>query len=168
MLPPISDGICGTGSPLRITALNLGGRAVELPNAVTTNCVMAEMLVDWAAEVDAYALSALDASLERIEIGTSMMCRNRNGADGDFVSEHGFANAIDVTSLTFSDGRTIGVEADWMPSSSAAGKLLRQAHGAACSRFTTVLGPEANAEHEDHFHFDLGCHGKTCQARICE
>jgi len=31
-----------------------------------------------------------------------------------------------------------------------------------------MLGPEANAQHSEYFHIDLGCHGKTCTARLCE
>jgi len=33
--------------------------------------------------------------------------------------------------------------------------FLRRLHAGACQRFTTVLGPDANAEHHNHFHLDL-------------
>jgi len=33
--------------------------------------------------------------------------------------------------------------------------FLRRLHTGACQRFTTVLGPDANADHRDHFHLDL-------------
>ena len=102
------------------------------------------------------------AALAAIDTGTSYMCRNRNSAEGGFTSEHGFANAVDVTGFTLADGRSIGVEADWLPAAAPEGRLLRLAHDAACGGFTTVLGPEANAEHHDHLHLDLGCHGQSC------
>ncbi len=35
------------------------------------------------------------------------------------------------------------------------GKFLRRAHAGACKYFGTVLGPEANAAHENHLHFDI-------------
>jgi len=168
MLPPIAEGICGERSPLSITAVNVNGHQIALSSPVTTNCAMSGALADWVADVDAYANAALDARLDVLNTGTSMMCRNRNGGDEGFVSEHGFANALDIVGFTLADGRSIGVEADWMPATAPEGKLLRQAHGAACGLFTTVLGPEANAEHEDHLHVDLGCHGQTCTAQICE
>ena len=38
----------------------------------------------------------------------------------------------------------------------------------ACGYFTTVLGPGANAAHAEHYHFDLGLHGKSGNYRICE
>ena len=168
MLEPIAEGICGDRSPLAITGVRVNGREIGFSSPVTTNCEMAGALADWVGEVDAYASAALESAVARIDTGTSMMCRNRNGGDEGFVSEHGFANAVDVVGLTLADGRSITVEADWLPAGSVEGRLLRQAHGAACGRFTTVLGPEANEEHADHFHLDLGCHGQTCTARICE
>jgi hypothetical protein len=38
---------------------------------------------------------------------------------------------------------------------SAEGAFLRRLHKGACGTFGTVLGPEANEAHRDHFHFDL-------------
>jgi hypothetical protein len=34
-------------------------------------------------------------------------------------------------------------------------RFLRQAHAAACKRFGTVLGPEANDAHKNHLHLDM-------------
>ncbi|WP_052715957.1 extensin family protein [Devosia chinhatensis] len=168
MLPPITEGICEERSPLSVNAVSANGHEIGFSSPVTTNCAMADALADWVAEVDAYATAALKTPVTTLNTGTSMMCRNRNGGDESFVSEHGFANALDVVGFTLEDGTNIAVEADWLPASAPEGRLLRQAHGAACARFTTVLGPEANAEHEDHLHLDLGCHGQACTARICE
>jgi hypothetical protein len=33
--------------------------------------------------------------------------------------------------------------------------FLRRIHDGACGIFGTVLGPEANDAHRDHFHFDM-------------
>jgi hypothetical protein len=35
------------------------------------------------------------------------------------------------------------------------GRFLREIHEAACGTFGTVLGPEANEAHRDHFHLDM-------------
>ncbi|NJO33319.1 MAG: extensin family protein [Rhodospirillales bacterium] len=35
------------------------------------------------------------------------------------------------------------------------GAFLRRLHRGACGIFSTVLGPEANEAHRNHFHFDL-------------
>lgn len=168
MLPPIAEGACMAQSPLEVTALNLNGKTVELTSPIQTNCEMATALLDWAGDVDAYAKAALDSELVALQTGTSYMCRGRVGGAEQFTSEHGFANAVDLVGFTLADGRSIVVENNWLPATTPEAKLLRQSHGAACGKFTTVLGPEANADHEDHLHLDLGCHGQTCTAQICE
>lgn len=168
MLPPIAEGVCMAQSPLEVTALSVHGKTVELTSPIQTNCEMATALVDWAQDVDAYAKAALDSELTTLQTGTSYMCRARVGGAEQFTSEHGFANAVDVVGFTLADGRSIAVKENWLPATTPEAKLLRQSHGAACGKFTTVLGPEANADHEDHLHLDLGCHGQTCTAQICE
>jgi len=168
MAAPLSDGVCGEQSPLVVTAVLSRGRMVPLSSPVTTNCQMASALPAWVETVDGYAEAMLDSGLAQIDIGTSYICRPRNNAADGFTSEHGFANAVDVSGFTLEDGRSIGVVGDWMPAAAPEGRLLRLAHDAACGGFTTVLGPEANADHEDHLHLDLGCHGARCTARICE
>jgi hypothetical protein len=44
--------------------------------------------------------------------------------------------------------------------------FLRGAHRGACKLFNTVLGPEANNAHQNHFHVDLA--ERIKQTRICE
>lgn len=165
MVPPLAEGDCGLQSPIAVSALTINGREIALSGTPVTNCAMATTLADWAEAVDAYAGAALDTELESLSTGPGYTCRLRNGADTGYVSEHGLGNALDITAINLADGESITVLDDW----SAApvldeATLLGFAHSAACGRFTTVLGPAANAEHEDHFHFDLGCHGQSCTA----
>lgn len=167
-LPPLSEGACGERSPLSVTAVLVRGRMLPLSNPVVTSCAMAVSLPGWLETVDGYAGAMLESELAGVITGTGYTCRKRNGAATGFTSEHGFANALDVVGFTLADGRSVAVEGNWLPAAAPAGRLLRLAHDAACSGFTTVLGPEANAEHEDHLHLDMGCHGQTCTARICE
>jgi hypothetical protein len=168
LAPPLDEGICQAQSPLVVTAVRSGGRMVSLSSPVTTNCQMASALPGWLEDVDGYAQAVLDSPVAQVSTGPGYVCRSRRGGEEVFTSEHGFANAVDVSGFTLEDGRSIGVLDDWMPATAPEGRLLRLAHDAACASFTTVLGPEANAEHEDHLHFDLGCHGASCTARICE
>lgn len=168
MLEPIAEGQCRARSPLSVTALAGNGRSISLSSPVSTNCAMAGALAEWVEAVDGYARAALDSGVAELVTGTSYMCRNRYSAADGFVSEHGFANALDVVGFTLDNGETITVDGDWAGAGTPEGRLLRLAHGAACGRFTTVLGPEANADHKDHFHLDLGCHGQSCTAQICE
>jgi len=168
MVPPIGEGTCGERSPLSVTGVLVNGRMVPLSGAAVLNCGMAGALPEWASAIDGYLLARENTRLARILAGTSYFCRGRNNVAGADTSEHGFANALDVVGFELEDGRTIGLPAGWAEPLSPAGRLLRFAHDAACARFTTTLGPEANALHADHLHLDLGCHGERCTARLCE
>ena len=48
---------------------------------------------------------------------------------------------------------------------SAESAFLQRLHKGACGVFGTVLGPEANEAHRDHFHFDLASRRRSalCQ-----
>jgi len=168
-LPPIEEGgQCGTQSPLSVTGVLANGRMVPVAGGVETDCGMASALPDWVEDVDSYLKSRENTQIEELVVGTSYMCRNVNNSSGGNLSFHAFADALDIVGFRLEDGRYVTVEGDWSDALSPEGRLLRFAHGAACGSFTTVLGPEANELHRDHFHLDLGCHGKTCTARICE
>ena len=168
MLPPLVEGACGERSPLQVTGVMASGRIVPLSSPATLNCPMATALPDWLAAVDNYLWARENTRIARVLSGTSFMCRGRNRVVGADVSEHGFANALDVTGFELEDGRTVTLLGDWTEALSPGGRLLRFAHDAACARFTTTLGPEANALHADHLHVDMGCHGARCTARLCE
>jgi len=57
------------------------------------------------------------------------------------------------------------MRADRNAAQSAEAQFLRRLHRSACDVFGTVLGPEANAAHHDHFHLDLAYrrHSAYCQ-----
>jgi hypothetical protein len=54
------------------------------------------------------------------------------------------------------DGRRLTVLSGWNGESEDVRRFLRAVHSAGCRRFQTALGPDANAFHRDHLHFDLG------------
>lgn len=47
----------------------------------------------------------------------------------------------------------------------ARARFLRRLHTGACQRFGTVLGPEANEAHRDHFHLDLAKRRRSAYCR---
>jgi hypothetical protein len=168
-LPPIADGgQCGAVSPLALSAVMVNGREVPVSGGVVTDCGIATVLPTWLGAVDGYLGAKENTGLKSVIVGTSYMCRPVNNAAGGNLSFHGLADALDVVGFELEDGRRVEVEKGWADALSSEGRLLRFAHDAACASFTTTLGPEANAEHHDHLHVDLGCHGKTCTARLCE
>ncbi|MDB5539839.1 MAG: hypothetical protein JWQ89_1566, partial [Devosia sp.] len=168
-LPPISEGQqCGLQSPLSVTGVLANGRMVPVSGGVQTDCGVASALPEWIASVDSYVLAKENTRIAEVVVGTSYMCRNvDNGKTGN-LSFHAFADALDVVGFKLEDGRFVTVEGGWTDALSPEGRLLRFAHDSACTHFTTVLGPEANALHHDHLHVDLGCHGKTCTSRMCQ
>ncbi len=181
VVEPIREGQCGEDSPLRLSALG----PVRLLHEAVTNCAMAEALAQFALKADELARKDLGASLAAIDAGPGYQCRRRNRAATGKMSEHAFADALDVVSFHLSDGRRIAVDADWphLKAAPAEGekpappaeradtpqaRYLTGLHAIACKQFTTVLGPDANPAHRSHFHFDLGCHGRNCTYLICE
>jgi len=169
VLPPITEDGCAEHNPLSVTGVLVNGRMVPVTGDVVTNCAMATTLPQWAADVDGYLWSHENLRIAEVNVGTTKMCRNVVGSSAEArLSEHSFANALDIIGFTLSDDRKITVAAGWNGGEPLGQSTLRYAHDAACSIFMTTLGPEANAAHADHFHIDYGCHGKTCTARLCE
>ncbi len=169
MLDPVSEGSCGLQSPIRIDALNVNGHKIALPGAPVANCSMATAIADWAEDMDNFARATRGTEIASLATGPGYVCRLRNNAKTGFVSEHGLGNALDIAGITMADGTSVSVLSDWdAEPGEGPGTLLDFGHALGCSMFTTTLGPEANADHEDHFHFDLGCHGQSCTAQICQ
>jgi len=76
------------------------------------------------------------------------------------VSEHSYANAIDLRSLTLDDGRSIAIVKDLRPARedppTDAGRFLGALRtGLTTSDLSVVLTPRFDALHRDHFHLDM-------------
>ena len=167
-LPPLLVVDDEKNMRLSLEAVMANGRSVPLNAPVTTDCGMATALPGWVADVDRWLMATEDTRIETVNIGTAYACRNVNNARDGNLSFHAFGDALDVIGFTLTDGRTISVATAWPGSVEQGSRIIRFAHDAACTHFTTVLGPEANELHRDHLHLDLGCHGQRCTARLCE
>jgi hypothetical protein len=126
-------------------------------------CPLARQFARWAREAVQPAASAwLGSRVVRIESLGTYGCRPVNSRPGAKLSEHGRANAVDVAAFLLADGRRITVLAGWRGEDGDVRRFLRAVHGAACRRFGIVLGPDADAFHRDHLHFDMG-QGPYCR-----
>ncbi len=144
--------LCGDLAPVRMTAVHLeGGGKVELRPAAIARCGMALAFARWVREDLAPSVAILDSGLKRIDIAASYHCRPRNNLDGARLSEHGLANAIDISALHVESGKRIAI----VNAGEAPPYLFETIRVSACARFTTVLGPGADAAHADHVHLDL-------------
>ncbi len=85
----------------------------------------------------------------------SFACRNVYNRKAGRLSQHASANALDIAGFRLRDGQRIVLARDWQVNGDKA-VFLREVRQAACEHFSTVLGPEYNAAHRDHFHVDMG------------
>jgi hypothetical protein len=89
----------------------------------------------------------------RIDHFGSFSCRNI--ANSARRSQHASANAFDIAGFRLQDGTRITLARDW-GSDDRKAEFLRAMRDGACRHFNTVLGPDYNAAHRDHFHLDMG------------
>ena len=133
--------VCGALRPFTVSATANGW--VHLQPAALLRCQMVPAVDDWTQRVVIPAVRYYyGAQLVELKVAASYGCRPMNHVDGARLSEHGHANAVDISAF------------------------LRAVHRGSCDVFTTVLGPDYDANHHDHFHLDLARHGGS--GRICK
>ena len=139
---------CIVAHPLTIKSF---GKNIDLAPEAVLNCATAEATARFLADVVAPAAkSVFGEDLLAISHGSAFVCRPRNGTTK--LSEHAFGNAIDIGGFKLAGGRTINVTA---ATDSREADFLSRVRMAACGPFKTVLGPGTDADHAQHFHFDL-------------
>jgi hypothetical protein len=135
------------------------GPTVRYQPAARVNCVFAQRLVRFEQIVDQEARAVLRGRVRAIlQLGT-YNCR-RMAAYPDLVSEHSFANAIDVAAFVLADGRRVDVQRDWVradqpaprPPSQFLRRLTRRLYDEQV--FTVVLTPSYDKHHKNHLHLD--------------
>lgn len=147
--PAISQGACGIARPVSVTQV----AGVDLSRAAILSCPAARALDRWTRDV---AKPAGDArgGLVSMGVAASYSCRTRNNRPGARLSEHAKGNAIDIASFSFENGTRVQVIDGWNGPRRDR-RFLRRVHRGACGPFGTVLGPDADRFHRDHFHFDV-------------
>lgn len=156
--------VCGALRPFTVSATANGW--VHLQPAAMLRCQMVPAVDDWTQRVVIPAVRYYyGAQLVELKVAASYGCRPMNHVDGARLSEHGHANAVDISAFVLADGRVVTVKNGWAGDSRDSA-FLRAVHRGACDVFTTVLGPSYDANHHDHFHLDLARHGGS--GRICK
>lgn len=146
----------GPGACSQIGAITLDDYGIATTGLGAMRCGLAEAFVAWVrGPVQEASAAAFGEPVLRIESFGSYACRPVNNQTGGRLSEHGVADAVDVGAFVLADGRRIAVKDGWTGDDPAVRQFLRAAHDAACLSFGTVLGPDANAYHRDHFHLDM-------------
>lgn len=142
------NGSCGVQDAVRVRAI----AGVQLSTPATLDCRTASALKTWVQRGVLPAVGTHGGGATSLRVVAHYACRTRNNQPGARLSEHSFGHAIDIAGIGLADGREITVLQGW--NARGDGQRLRQMHRAACGPFGTVLGPEANRFHRDHFHFD--------------
>jgi hypothetical protein len=135
-----------------------GPLGIRYNTAPVVSCGMALGLARLERVVSEEAERQLGQKVARIEQGGTYNCRRM--ARFDWVSEHAYANAIDIRSFTLNSGRKITVlgsfgKLDAEPTR-AESRFLRRVANRLYDEgvFSVVITPFFDALHRDHFHFD--------------
>ena len=191
-LAPIKQGLCGAPAPILLKSLGSDPK-VELDPPAMMTCQLAKALNTWLDKtVQPKAEALFGSPVAKLHNAGSYVCRNRYHDAYQPLSEHALANAIDIPELVLASGERITVLDNWpknpftpplpspnpvrvaavgalVPTVSAISanqksKFVQYLHDDACQTFGTVLGPDANEAHKNHFHFDM----KQRRASLCQ
>lgn len=138
------SGGCGVEEPVLVRSVD----GVRLSTPAMMDCTTAEALLDWTRSGVRPAVGTQGGGLVELEVMGGYTCRPRNNQAGARLSEHGKGRAIDIGAAVLADGSRLSVLRHWPD------PALRQMRDSACGIFSTVLGPGADAYHDDHLHLD--------------
>ncbi len=159
--PPHGQGQCLADDGL--SPKSGGSTAISYsPAAVGPSCAVVAGLALWEWQiVQPAALRYLGSPVANIGHYGSYSCRRMYGKLEGVWSEHATGNAIDIASFTFENGKTVRVLQDWDDGTKDERAFLRAVRDGACDVFATVLSPDYNAAHANHFHLDEANRGST-------
>jgi len=155
---PAKQAGCGAENAVRVRSV----AGVTLSQPAVMTCETAQALNTWVDEGLQPAFRRRNKVVS-LRVAAHYACRTRNNRPGARISEHGRGKAIDISGFTLASGELVTVAKGWRDK--GFGKRLRKAWSAACGPFGTVLGPEADRHHRDHFHFDTASYrsGPYCR-----
>lgn len=151
---PLPDQDFGSGCHAR-ASVRVTDLGTPTSNLGPMTCSLASNFAAWVRHaVRPAARQVYGEDLARVETFGTYSCRNIYGGRSGRLSQHAFANAVDVSAFVLEDGRRIVVLGGWNGSERDQ-RFLRLIRASACRRFGTVLSPDYNAAHANHFHFDM-------------
>ena len=149
---------CGVATAVKLSGVGQARVGVQ------TACETALRLAMWERHsLQPAARDILGRSVDAIRDQGSYNCRQMRTTRGGPArwSTHATAMAIDVRGLRLDDGTDIVLLRDWTGDADV-GRFLRLIRDEACTWFGTVLGPDYNRLHADHFHLQSRGWG-TCR-----
>lgn len=152
-----ASGGCGAPAPILLSRV---GAVSFTPPAIVT-CDLAAGIHSWMTRsVQPAARRRLKTEVSEVRVAASYVCRRRNNQAGGKLSEHGRANALDMSGFGFAKSKDVTVGDGWggilgSIGLSSGGSFLNDIQKEACADFTTVLGPGSDSYHGNHFHVDV-------------
>ncbi|RLK11333.1 extensin-like domain-containing protein [Ruegeria conchae] len=138
---------CGIKDAVQITSVS----GVKLSRPSTMDCGTAQALNKWVDKAVIPTFKRRGPVVE-LQVAAHYACRTRNNRKGARISEHGKGRAIDISGFKMADGEVVTVLDGWRKNPSK--KQLTKVWRGACGPFGTVLGPNSDRYHRDHFHLD--------------
>jgi hypothetical protein len=111
-LPPIRKGACGTSAPILVKSVGANPAVAISPPAIM-NCRLAAALFIWLEKTVQPSANVLGSSVVKIRNASSYKCRRRYGDTNTKISEHAFANALDISEFVFATGQRVKVLGNW-------------------------------------------------------
>jgi hypothetical protein len=168
-LDPVSAGECGAPAPILVKSIG-ADPAIEISPPATMQCPVAAALDKWFSEVvQPEARALFNSPVIKVRNAADYHCRNRYGKAEGTLSEHGRANALDISVFTLQSETSIALGNSWpkpgqlvqrtpatipplpdrnpemLAASLAAERKMDEAMGAKGPKFETVALRAANA-----------------------
>lgn len=155
--PIVGAGGCGVSNAVRLRVVH----GVPLTTPATINCTTAQAVSQWVLNAEEI-IGNTGGGIASLRVVASYACRSRNSQPGARLSEHARGNAVDVAGIGLQNGSELSVLNDWRGQYSS---IMTRLHESACGTFGTVLGPNSDSFHRDHFHFDVASYrsGSYCR-----
>jgi hypothetical protein len=154
---PIADNVqsngCGWTNAVRVA--EVGGAQIGLEQLT---CEAATALALWVEyQVQPLAMEMFGSRVVWMQDMGTYSCRNIIGNKRwmNMRSQHSLANAVDIGGFRLENGKQMSIAHDYKKDTPE-GRFLREAHKRACGYFRVAIGPEFNAAHFNHLHFDRG------------
>lgn len=149
--PAVGEGQCRASQRMILA----GNRLVPSmrPANSAPGCAVTAALALWTRDVvQPAAQDHFGQKIVGLENLGSYNCRKIAGRQAQ--SEHSTANAIDISAFILADGTRVALRADW-DDRGAKGAFLHAVRDRSCGLFSTLLSPDYNRAHADHFHLDM-------------
>ena len=138
-VPQVKSGACGTPTPIELSGF---GKGLVVSPPIIVTCDLAATLHAWMrTHIQPLAKRHLGTSITQINTMSSYSCRNTYGAKKAPLSQHAFANAIDVRGFVTAKGQLLDVELHWGPTTKELATYQASLQRGAANDMTTASIP---------------------------